>query len=617
MCGVSGGFQYSPGCQPIDREQVGRLNELLRNRGPDGEGLWSSQDGRIVLGHRRLAIIETGPAGSQPMLDSTGRWIISFNGEIYNYQQLRLELEALGCKFRTNSDTEVLINVVAYWGETGLLRLRGMYAFALWDSRKRELWLVRDPLGIKPLYWTEIDGTLWFASQARALAEIADQRSKLEPAALVGFYQWGFVPEPYSWWSNVHLLEAGHLLRVRDGLPVPKSFQFAAIQDAFTNRLSARLSPNELHDILLDSVRHHLVSDVPVGLFLSSGINSTALAGLARKLTPRLQSITLTFEEFEGSADDEGPLAERRAKLLNLNHTTARITRRDFEKIFNDFVASMDQPTTDGLNTYLISSAAARHGLKVVLSGLGGDELFGGYPSFAQIPKLVLWGRRTPGHDEFGKAVKEVALFLLGKDRLPKLPWLHFYSRDVPHAYFLRRVLHLDSDLEAILDESTLREGIERLASIGALANAAKDLIDANTSDYAQVAVLESSWYMRNQLLRDSDWASMRFGLEIRVPYVDWATICRLGSAIASKTPPTKVDLAKCAGELASVDSLRPKTGFNTPINRWLAEMTGVSRRGLQGWAEYIGQEFSSCRLGESKGALTMPNARRSFAERV
>jgi asparagine synthase (glutamine-hydrolysing) len=203
MCGIAGGFAFDIAAKAVEQRIVERLNDQQRRRGPDGTGLWSSADKRIVLGHRRLAIIDTGPTGAQPMCDATGRWVISFNGEIYNYRALREQLEQSGCVFQTNSDTEVLINVIAYWGEEGLRKLRGMYALALWDCVKRELWLVRDPYGIKPLYFTETAGTLWFASQARALARCTPTHTKREAAALVGFYLWGHVPEPFTWWAGI------------------------------------------------------------------------------------------------------------------------------------------------------------------------------------------------------------------------------------------------------------------------------------------------------------------------------------------------------------------------------------------------------------------------------
>ena len=241
---------------------------------PTATGLWSSKDNRVVLGHRRLAIIDTGSSGAQPMSDATGRWVISFNGEIYNYRALRLELERLGCVFLTNSDTEVLINAVAQWGEAGLRKLRGMYAFALWDTLNQELWLVRDPYGIKPLYVAESQGTIWFASQARALATCAPVDTRRDAAALTGFYLWGHVPEPFSWWAGVRMLPAGHVQRIRVGRALSPAKSFHNIQDAYVQKPAQPLVPGELRQLMLDSVQHHLVADVPVGIFLSAGIDS-------------------------------------------------------------------------------------------------------------------------------------------------------------------------------------------------------------------------------------------------------------------------------------------------------------------------------------------------------
>ena len=264
MCGIAGAFAFGGGNEPINSDVIRRLNDLQRRRGPDGAGLWSSEDNRVVLGHRRLAIIDTGAGGAQPMSDATGRWVISFNGEIYNHRALRSELERLGCVFRTNSDTEVLINVVACWGEAGLRKLRGMYAFALWDCVERELWLVRDPYGIKPLYMSERAGTLWFASQARALAQGAPLDIRREAAAVTGFYLWGHVPDPFTWWAGIRMLPAGHVLRRRAGTVV-RARPFAKIEDAYVQRPARSLGQDELRVLIRDSVSHHLVSDVPVG----------------------------------------------------------------------------------------------------------------------------------------------------------------------------------------------------------------------------------------------------------------------------------------------------------------------------------------------------------------
>jgi asparagine synthase (glutamine-hydrolysing) len=592
MCGIAGAFSFSAIAQPIDPAVVFRLNNLQRRRGPDGAGQWSSDDNRVVLGHRRLAIIDIGSAGAQPMSDATGRWVISFNGEIYNYRALRSELERLGRVFLTNSDTEVLINAVAQWGEAGLQKLRGMYAFALWDALQQELWLVRDPYGIKPLYMSESQGIIWFASQARALANCAPVDTRRDAAGLTGFYLWGHVPEPFSWWAGIHMLPAGHVQRFRAGRSRFAPTVFARVQDAYVSRSAQPLAPGELRRLMLDSVRDHLVSDVPVGVFLSAGIDSNVIAALAADCGTTLRTVTLAFNEYAGTPDDEAPVAEAAAKILRGDHVTVRIGRSEFEELLDDFLGCMDQPTIDGLNTYLISRAAAMQGLKVALSGVGGDELFGGYPSFGQIPKLLNWGRRIPLSKSLGRAVQALLRSMPLPGIPPKAAGLLSHSGDVASAYLLRRALHLEDELDALLDESWLKQGLERLSTRRTITQNVEPVSAAGATVHAQVAALESCWYMRNQLLRDTDWSSMAHGLEVRVPFVDVNLLECLGPAIASDAPPTKQDLAACAEQLPQTMLARPKTGFTTPVRKWVGDRADGSGRGLRGWAANVHRLF-------------------------
>jgi asparagine synthase (glutamine-hydrolysing) len=590
MCGIAGAFAFQSNFEPINQGAVLRLNELQKRRGPDGAGLWSSDDNRIVLGHRRLAIIDTGTSGAQPMSDATGRWTISFNGEIYNYRALRLELERLGCVFHTNSDTEVLINTVARWGETGLSKLRGMYAFALWDSLEQELWLVRDPYGIKPLYVSDCQGVVWFASQARSLAACAPVDTKRDAAALTGFYLWGHVPEPFSWWSGIRMVPAGHVQRIRADRPIGAAKAFSVIQDAYLAGSLQPLAPGELRSLLLESVRHHMVSDVPVGVFLSSGIDSNVIAALAAELGTQLRTLTLAFNEYSGTPNDEAPLAEAAAKILRSDHVTVRIGRDEFTELLDDFCRCMDQPTIDGLNTYLISHVAAKQGLKVALSGLGGDELFGGYPSFRQIPELLKWGTRFHFSKPLDGAVRSMVRLTPGI--APKAAGLLSHSRNIASAYLLRRSLFLADELDAIVDESWLHEGLEKLETIPALMRTIHTLRANGATSHVQIAALESCWYMRNQLLRDTDWSGMAHGLEVRVPFVDATLLQRLGPAIASNRPPSKRDLAACARQLPQAMLNRPKTGFTTPVRAWIGGHSGKSARGLRGWASEVHRVF-------------------------
>jgi asparagine synthase (glutamine-hydrolysing) len=593
MCGIVGGFSFASDGQPIDRALVARLNAMQRRRGPDGEGMWSSDDGRVVLGHRRLAIIELGNAGAQPMLDSTGRWVITFNGEIYNYAELRLELERLGRRFSTNSDTEVLINTVAQWGEAGLKKLRGMFAFALWDKHQQELWLARDPYGIKPLYVAIGGDAIWFASQARTLASIESMDTRRDPAAVVGLHLWGHVPEPFSWWMGIKSFSAGQVQRICIGQGARQPSTYCRIQDAYNGERSRPLAAGQLREVMLDSVRHHLVADVPVGVFLSAGIDSTVLAALVAELGTRLKTITMAFDEYEGTSFDEAPSAKLIAKRLRSEHVTLRVTRSDFEMLLDDFLNSMDQPTIDGLNTYLVSRGAAMHGFKVVLSGIGGDELFGGYPSFSQIPKLLRWHRYIkylkPRNISFQKYLAQKIKLLFGN---PKLVGLLNYQGGLAEAYILRRALMLEDELDQAVDESWLATGLERLSTLSAVYETLDYRGASAMNLHAQIAILESCWYMRNQLLRDSDWASMAWGLELRMPYVDVRTLDCLGPSITSRRPPTKIDLAACSKFSLQEIIDRPKTGFGTPLREWIVSRDD-NPRGLRGWASNVHSHFS------------------------
>jgi asparagine synthase (glutamine-hydrolysing) len=592
VCGIAGAFSFGLHAPSPDPAIISGLNLLQRRRGPDGEGLWSSKDGQIVFGHRRLAVIDTGPAGMQPMADATGRWTITFNGEIYNYQILRRELERLGCVLRTNSDTEVLINVIARWGEEGLRKLRGMYAFALWDDRERELWLVRDPYGIKPLYLTERDGILWFASQARALAKVVPGEVRREAAALAGFYLWGHVPEPFTWWAGIRSLPAGHVQRLRAGVPLSPARPFAKIEHAYVNRPPRPLERGELRSLVLESVRQHLVADVPVGVFLSAGTDSNIIAALAAETGPKPQTITLAFDEYAGTEDDEAPLAEETARCLGTKHSTLRIGRSEFEDLFEDFMSSMDQPTIDGLNVYLVSYAAAKLGLKVALSGLGGDELFGGYPSFREIPELVRWGRRLTLLEPLGKLFQRTLRMFAFPGMPPKAPGLLSHASDLAKAYLLRRALYLEDELPQVLDESWVVEGLERLATGAALNTTLVPLREVDAPAHVQIAALESCWYMRNQLLRDTDWAGMAHGVELRVPLVDFALLESLGPTIASAFPPNKRDLAACSSQIPQTVRNRRKTGFTTPVRHWITAKGENPARGVRGWAARVHRRF-------------------------
>jgi asparagine synthase (glutamine-hydrolysing) len=530
------------------------------------------------------------------MTDASGRWVMSFNGEIYNYRELKAELEALGRQFKTSTDTEVLINAVAQWGESGLARVRGMFAFGLWDKQNRELWLARDPYGIKPLYVAEAHGTLWFSSQARPLAQFAPVNIRREPAGLVGFYLWGHVPEPFTWWAGIRMFPPGHVQRfgVDGRMSSPRAF--LTIADLY-RVTPAPLRPGELKEALLDSVCAHLVADVPVGLFLSAGVDSTVIACLAREAGMQLHTVTLAFEEYAGTVKDEAPLAEETARRLGTNHKTVRISKAQFHELLDDFLHAMDQPSIDGLNNFLVSRAASATGLKVALSGLGGDELLGGYPSFQDVPRLLWAGRHIPGRAAFSPWLQRAAA--LFNVLPPKAGGLLAYSGELGCAYFLRRALHLEHELEWLLDESWVPDGLEALNQHASATKALQEL-GVSATEHASISFLESSFYMRNQLLRDADWSSMAHGLEVRLPFVDVELLRRLGPSIGSKCAPSKTHLTSALTTAATAVIGRPKTGFTTPIDVWMQKRSGRDGRGSRKWAATVHRLFRSAYPSET-----------------
>ena len=334
MCGIVSIFAYnSP--TGVDREELRRIRDHMVNRGPDGAGEWYLADNRIGLGHRRLAIIDLSETGAQPMQNEDGSLVITFNGEIYNYQTLRSQLEAKGYRFQSTSDTEVLLHLYAEKGTAMLDDLRGMFALAIWDNKKKELFLARDPFGIKPLYYADDNKSFRTASQVKALLAGGNIATSPEPAGHVGFFLWGHIPEQYTLYKGIRSLPAGSYMVVNQkGNKTTKKYCSITQIFADAEKPYVRLSKGEVHEqlraALLDSVQHHLIADVPVGLFLSSGLDSTTLLALAsERVTERLHTVILGFREYCGTNNDEVPLAEQAARYYGSSHRTIRVEKKD------------------------------------------------------------------------------------------------------------------------------------------------------------------------------------------------------------------------------------------------------------------------------------------------
>ena len=594
MCGLAAEFAYGESAAPVSRTSLERVSAAMASRGPDGADVWISTDGRVGLAHRRLAIVDLSEAGSQPMATPDQKIRIIFNGEIYNFRSLRGELQRKGYRFRSHSDTEVLLHLYQEHGRGMVHLLRGMFAFALWDERKRALFLARDPFGIKPLYYSDDGACLRVASQVKALRAGGATDARPDPAGHVGFFLWGHVPEPWTLYKGVRALPAGATLWASDGHPScePETYFDVATELAEIESTAAEMTAAESRErfsaALEESVSLHMLADVPVGAFLSSGLDSLSIAALATEHSGEpLRTITLGFAEFEGSPDDEVPLAEAAAREFGFAHTSRSVRREDFSTARQKLLATMDQPSIDGVNTYFVSKAASESGLKVALSGLGGDELLAGYPSFRQIPSIV---RYTRPFSFLGRGFRWASAPVLRHLTSPKYAGLFEYGGTYGGAYLLRRALYMPWELPQVLDRELVWEGWRELAPIARLEATTAHL----ASSRLRVSALETAWYMRNQLLRDTDWASMAHSLEVRVPLVDVVLLREVARLVASGHSPLKSDMAGCTAKpLPAAILARPKTGFSVPVREWLDLEQRSESRGLRGWAQTVYRHFT------------------------
>ncbi|NBB23602.1 asparagine synthase (glutamine-hydrolyzing) [Porphyrobacter sp. SLTP] len=575
MCGMNGIFAYNHSANLPDRSELLTTRDHMRARGPDGFGEWWNGDRRLGLGHRRLSILDLSDRASQPMVSECGRFVVVFNGEIYNYPILREQLEAQGRSFQTTSDTEVLLHLYALKGADMVHDLRGMFAFAIWDNEARGLFLARDAYGIKPLYTANDGWTFRFASQVKALLAGGKVSRDPEPAGVVGFHIWGSVPEPFTLYREIRQLPAGHTQYVDAAGPrEPQCYcSISAILSAGADAPAPASAAQEcVRAAVKDSVRAHLLADVEVGIFLSKGVDSGALLGLSREAGhDKMRALTLGYDEYQGTADDETSGARQVADLYGAEHATRIVRRQEFCADLPAILEAMDQPSIDGVNTWFVAKAASEQGLKVAISGVGGDELLAGYPSFTDVPRAVQLFALPAAIPGIGLAWRGAAQLLqLAKSR-PKVAGLGEYGGTYPGAYLLRRAIFLPFELSDMLEPALVSEGLRRLDILGALQSS---MSPAPKSRVSRVAALESSQYLRNQLLRDADWAGMAHGVEIRTPLVDIDLLREVSPLLPSLKPGDGKRFLSNAPNPPLPSSLvnAPKTGFTTPLATWLSE---------------------------------------------
>ena len=564
MCGIAGLLGAEPG------SFAERVRPAIAHRGPDDAGAW--QNATTCLVQTRLAILDLSPGGHQPMASPCGRWHLVFNGEIYNHASLRQRLEAEGERFQGSSDTEVLLRWMVRRGRSGLADLRGMYAFCLVDTRDGSALLARDPHGIKPLYiWQGPAGELAFASELRALLASGRIPRRPDPEAIAAYLASGSVPEPATLVAGVARLEAGHWLHWKEGAsriepwwPLPESLLTGRNREGFDR-------PAPIHDreaalaltrsALKDSVAAHMVSDVPVGLFLSAGLDSAALLALA---PPGLHTFTIGFADPGSEGFDESEPAAQIAALFGAEHTALSLRADQARSWLPHFLSSQDQPSIDGFNTWCVSRLASERGLKVALSGLGGDELFGGYPSFRKVPRLYRWRRRLGPLGPLAAA----ALSRSPGGSEQKRQRLAELLRGAPSLQAAHRCLRgqfTTPEVGALMRHWGLPIPQSLLARAGN--EDPPDGLDPTDG----VAWLEGCRYLRNQLLPDSDGMAMATALELRLPYVDATLQGQLAPIVPSiRLAPGKALLQASLPELPGWFTNRPKQGFRFPFQLWL-----------------------------------------------
>jgi asparagine synthase (glutamine-hydrolysing) len=587
MCGIAGiiGRLDEP-----NRAALERMSGAMVHRGPDASGTWiSAPDSRgwgALLGFRRLSILDLSPAGAQPMVDPVTGHVIVFNGEIYNFRDLRRRLVAEAQELRSTGDTAVMLRALGLHGPSAVSWLRGMFAFAYWDPKERRLLLARDPLGIKPLYLARSSDpsaswSLAFASELRALlASGLLDTPQLDPQAVASSVWNGFVVGPRTAVKGVELLWPGRLLEFDGAGKELRQRDFWRIPDRAPDPI---MDEDGLAAILEEAVRLHLASDVPLAVFLSGGVDSSAIANLAQRAAESpIHTFTLAFEEHEVN---EGPIARRIAAAIGTQHHEVVLTEEHFVENLEAALDSLDQPTFDGLNGYYMSRAIRAAGFTVALSGAGGDELFGGYPSYRDLPMLQRWSRCAAWVPRgLQVAAAELASRVLcgsgetmpPQTRWAKLPDMIRCGDDLLALYQVAYALFLPG-----FQHELLSPGLTEALADG-LPLVMRQRLSAETRDrtpLSAISVIEQRLFLGERLLRDNDVASMASSLEQRVPLVDqvlFESVDRLPERARFRPLGRKAMLRRIG--LCGLDPAlfeRPKSGFVLPFDRWI-------RRGLK-----------------------------------
>jgi asparagine synthase (glutamine-hydrolysing) len=580
MCGIFGIIGHNA---RVPAEVLERATRSLAHRGPDDSGTVILRDAareavEIGLGNRRLAILDLSPQGHQPMNDpATGNWIV-YNGEVYNFREARAKLEQAGLQFGSNSDTEVILKAYAHWGEQCLHEFRGMFAFAIWDAQRHRVFVARDPMGIKPLYFYHSDQYFMFSSEVRTLLGTGLVPRVIDCAGLVNYLAFGSVYDPNTLVEGVNALPPGCYLTWEDGHVKQEQYWDLVgpnLDEGCNHAGAGAEKRNELEDqvaeMLDESVRMQLVSDVPVGVFLSGGIDSSSLVGILSRNGVRPSTFSIVFREEDYS---EAEYSRAVAQHFRTDHHEITVAQSDFFTAIDPAIHAMDMPTIDGINTYFVSERTRAAGVKVVLSGLGGDEMFAGYSSFRTVPRMERFASawdRIPGAVRSPLANMFAAL-APSSDQNRKLTALYRNGGGIVHPYFLSRMLFTPGQQNELLPEMKTNSATFLRAERPLTESLSRAL---SLDPVNRVSYLESRCYMLNTLLRDSDFMSMAHGLEVRVPLIDHRLARRILALPGSwklDSAPKPLLVSALGGQLPEKIVHRAKRGFTLPFEHWLRD---------------------------------------------
>ena len=547
------------------KEDILKMRDAMHRGGPDDSGVYFNDT--IALGHRRLSIIDLSSAGHQPMISEDENLVLCYNGEIYNFKEIRTELEAYGFTFKTKTDSEVVLKAFEEWGNACFEKFNGMFALAIYNKAKNEMTLARDHAGIKPFYYFFQEGKLYFASEIKAFKAL--NRFEENPNWRVYFLAFGHLPEPITTIERVQSLPKGTLLNINTKSGEVKTERFSTFQ--FTSAINNKeVALEKVKQILTTSVERHLISDAPIGLFLSGGIDSSLLTLLAQPLLKEsLQTLSIVFDE---EAYSERKFQEIIIQKTGANHSTFTVSEEHFYEALPDVLLAMDQPTTDGINSYFICKYAKEAGLTAVLSGLGADELFGGYNSFVNSSKITQVKKWIP------RSFFKLAQYF-GKDKYQKAAFL--YIKGPIGEYLFHRGLLCPREISKILGikEQKVWELINELTNyyVNNQDNNQDNYLEEFNSQapFNKASFQEINLYMQNQLLKDSDFMSMWHAIEVRVPFLD-RELLELAYEIAPEvksTQPKKFLLIQAFKDLLPKEIWdRPKMGFTFPFQDWLLD---------------------------------------------